>query len=50
MTNDISLISIVDDDKFARDGTSTLLLSLGYDVLAFASPNGQQACFVYHLL
>jgi FixJ family two-component response regulator len=37
MTNDISLISIVDDDKFARDGTSTLLLSLGYDVLAFAS-------------
>jgi FixJ family two-component response regulator len=37
VTNDISLISIVDDDRFARDGTSTLLLSLGYDVLGFAS-------------
>jgi len=37
LINDISLISIVDDDNFARDGTSNLLLSLGYDVLTFAS-------------
>jgi FixJ family two-component response regulator len=37
VTNNIPLISIVDDDNFARDGTSNLLQSLGYDVLTFAS-------------
>jgi FixJ family two-component response regulator len=31
------LISIVDDNSFARDGIRNLLLSLGYDALTFAS-------------
>jgi FixJ family two-component response regulator len=37
VTNNIPLVSIVDDDNFVRDATSNLLLSLGYDVLTFAS-------------
>ena len=31
------MISIVDDDTFARSATENLLMSLGYEVLAFAS-------------
>ena|ERR1700693_80551 len=31
------MIAIVDDDEFVRDGTSNLLLSLGYGVLTFTS-------------
>src|SRR6516164_9192493 len=31
------MISIVDDDTFARSATENLLMSLGYEVIAFAS-------------
>jgi FixJ family two-component response regulator len=42
------LISIVDDDSFARDGTTNLLLSFGYDALSFASAEAFLASgFVY---
>jgi FixJ family two-component response regulator len=37
MIEDTSLISIVDDDSFVRGGIGNLLLSLGYNVLTFAS-------------
>jgi FixJ family two-component response regulator len=31
------MISIVDDDMFARSATENLLISLGHDVITFAS-------------
>ena len=34
---DVPLISVIDDDDWAREGIKELVLSLGYQVVAFAS-------------
>jgi FixJ family two-component response regulator len=37
MMNDVPLISVIDDDRFVRDATASLLRSLGYVVMTFSS-------------